>query len=988
MASESSAVVIPPESPQPVQSFSSFDKNEDLEKQKDMEQEDTSTTRIVTPSSIESEVPVNSTSPPMSPTEAYARHIQSTSASSQASARKAELEELRSRNLAKNRKKGIHENADHVPFSSTEIESFFLEQKKQGQEWKKKQRETYESLHSYRNDEIQAHPGEKKFYFRDIPDSTQGGAYTTLSELDRFFQQQRAVHKHQRKQHQDSLNYLRSYRQPHKAGDGENETSSDVGSDAMLGGSPVDVMFGDIVARMRANLLEARTCPLPESPPSEPCLELATENETKEIPLYNSSSENVLEEVAVIEESPEKEIEEMTEPVEEVVQETNSSDAEEDKVKEIGDLMIPEMFSSPGNETEGTKETVQEKSDVEIDSEKETEDATTLTPMENTNGEDGTNSSGAKEDNVREIGDLVVPEMFTSSGGDSEGIQENVQEKRGLDNDSFNDQMNRESQETPSESPDAQSDEIEATDAQDDGESTIEENHENKMDDEEEVANEDIENQVTNSIDGEKDEEPQDTAENDSEMPEDLDNENTEEEEGIVPKTEDESPTEMDILENTKDDTELTEGDNITQLEDDIETPPSENMKDEVAIDNPITESPEKDSFDLTNDDEENGETENEVTDGTDFAKVTEEKKDESQVDESDAPSLAEEAADDDVKEDETDLLLDDILCDDSIEDKGEEVQPAEEGAVLKKEIPEANDSQANGEDTTSALAADDDDDVLDSLLDDDEENSKVESAMNPAEVAANLTVSSPPLSVEQSPSIRQKSGVETSEKEEKMNKQKAAKANETTPGRRKSAVTFSPLTKKASRSQPKASREKSIKQKSPIEKSIKEKSPKEKSLMENSSTPNQRLSRSRSASPWKKRPAIQPRPRHASLSRATNASNASKRLGFNTGSGRGLVPEVKHPSCSTNWVSDVHQSRAGCSRCLKLASQEERDKYEAKGHHHRINSTRGGCYRTCQFFPKTASEAPIRLCRKCFYTTHDSKTGESPRKFFKRDFS
>jgi len=70
-------------------------------------------------------------------------------------------------------------------------------------------------------------------------------------------------------------------------------------------------------------------------------------------------------------------------------------------------------------------------------------------------------------------------------------------------------------------------------------------------------------------------------------------------------------------------------------------------------------------------------------------------------------------------------------------------------------------------------------------------------------------------------------------------------------------------------------------------------------------------------------------------------------------------------------WIVDLHCSRTGCERCLRLASREDRKKFEEVGHHYRICRVRGGCSRSCKLFPRSKEELPIRLCRKCFYDTH-----------------
>lgn len=74
---------------------------------------------------------------------------------------------------------------------------------------------------------------------------------------------------------------------------------------------------------------------------------------------------------------------------------------------------------------------------------------------------------------------------------------------------------------------------------------------------------------------------------------------------------------------------------------------------------------------------------------------------------------------------------------------------------------------------------------------------------------------------------------------------------------------------------------------------------------------------------------------------------------------------------CKLQFIPDLHKSRAGCERCLYWASQDQRDKFEQTGHHFRIMMARGGCDRSCAVFPRESDEYPVRLCRKCFFDTH-----------------
>jgi hypothetical protein len=75
--------------------------------------------------------------------------------------------------------------------------------------------------------------------------------------------------------------------------------------------------------------------------------------------------------------------------------------------------------------------------------------------------------------------------------------------------------------------------------------------------------------------------------------------------------------------------------------------------------------------------------------------------------------------------------------------------------------------------------------------------------------------------------------------------------------------------------------------------------------------------------------------------------------------------------ACTDKWSFDIHNNRDGCDHCLDFASPSEKRKFEEDGHHYRINRVRSGCSRSCPIFPRKDDEPPVRLCRKCFHDTH-----------------
>jgi hypothetical protein len=85
-----------------------------------------------------------------------------------------------------------------------------------------------------------------------------------------------------------------------------------------------------------------------------------------------------------------------------------------------------------------------------------------------------------------------------------------------------------------------------------------------------------------------------------------------------------------------------------------------------------------------------------------------------------------------------------------------------------------------------------------------------------------------------------------------------------------------------------------------------------------------------------------------------------------------------KEVICSQKYDPRLHKSRAGCERCLHWASQEEKEMFEEKGHHHRIMMVRGGCNQGCAVFPRETDEFPVRLCVKCYYDTHKKDLNSS----------
>lgn len=82
-------------------------------------------------------------------------------------------------------------------------------------------------------------------------------------------------------------------------------------------------------------------------------------------------------------------------------------------------------------------------------------------------------------------------------------------------------------------------------------------------------------------------------------------------------------------------------------------------------------------------------------------------------------------------------------------------------------------------------------------------------------------------------------------------------------------------------------------------------------------------------------------------------------------------LPEEKPEVCTLKWVPNLHENVAGCDWCLANATEEGKNIFKTRGIHYEVNRVRGGCSRSCLHFPRKETEPPVRLCQRCFYTTH-----------------
>jgi len=83
---------------------------------------------------------------------------------------------------------------------------------------------------------------------------------------------------------------------------------------------------------------------------------------------------------------------------------------------------------------------------------------------------------------------------------------------------------------------------------------------------------------------------------------------------------------------------------------------------------------------------------------------------------------------------------------------------------------------------------------------------------------------------------------------------------------------------------------------------------------------------------------------------------------------------------CSNRWNPTLYCFKKPCSRCYSLASDKEKEKFEANGHHTVITLTSGGCTKLCSKFICKDDEEGVVLCRICFNAVH------RPAKFLKEE--
>ena len=147
--------------------------------------------------------------------------------------------------------------------SSSELTDFFLRQKEMDKEWRQKHRDSIEALHKYKNNMVKTS--------RVALSTREFASQGACSEIDSFFQKQRAMDQEWRRQQKDSIDYLHNYRDNGagvNGGSGENDSTlvTPCGPDAPLDDVKAMAAFHEIQRSLEERLSLAVNSPLPDSP--------------------------------------------------------------------------------------------------------------------------------------------------------------------------------------------------------------------------------------------------------------------------------------------------------------------------------------------------------------------------------------------------------------------------------------------------------------------------------------------------------------------------------------------------------------------------------------------------------------------------------------------------------------------------------------------------------------------------------------------------
>ena len=97
------------------------------------------------------------------------------------------------------------DNGESVPLSSSEIADFFLRKTQMDKAWRQEQRESIEYLHTYKNSAMADTT-------KSFQSTAKNSCPTIYSQMDPFYQQQRALHQEWKRQQQVSMAFLHNYR--------------------------------------------------------------------------------------------------------------------------------------------------------------------------------------------------------------------------------------------------------------------------------------------------------------------------------------------------------------------------------------------------------------------------------------------------------------------------------------------------------------------------------------------------------------------------------------------------------------------------------------------------------------------------------------------------------------------------------------------------------------------------------------------------------
>ena len=90
--------------------------------------------------------------------------------------------------------------------------------------------------------------------------------------------------------------------------------------------------------------------------------------------------------------------------------------------------------------------------------------------------------------------------------------------------------------------------------------------------------------------------------------------------------------------------------------------------------------------------------------------------------------------------------------------------------------------------------------------------------------------------------------------------------------------------------------------------------------------------------------------------------------------------------TCKFKYQLDAHPTRGPCELCYYHLNPEDKASFDTNGYHLRVMMCTGGCDRGCAVFPRQEEgQAPVRLCRVCFFNTHRDSYNPKKKEYKKR---